>query len=702
MRFKTSLFLFLLIAFAFTNEIYARQFIKSDHVRVELVTPQAQVGRDGILKAAVYFQLDPEWHVYWQNPGDSGAAPKFRATGATLEKIHWPYPQRLPVSDLTNFGYKHEVAILLDLRLDPNLLKSAGGQTKVIFNLEWLVCKVECIPGFVEMFLPVKIGDNEILKDSHDREMALYDKFKLRLPRTADSKITREQWLVENVSRQTENFNFELISKKLKTASEIYIFPQDGSTFTTHMPVMNIEGDRLKVSMPLSVNAVPTDTTENFTVVAKYPEVKNQDRPAHAANGHIEAFDLSLTPKSSMTHLFWGLLLALMGGVILNLMPCVFPILSLKIFSFLKESETTAVRRAGWAYTVGVLMTFAGAGALLTFLRFSGEAVGWGYQLQNPWLVYALATLFFFMALNFLGLFEFGNSIANTAGQLGTHKFLSGSFGTGVLAVIVASPCTAPFMGSALGLTLLLPWYESLLIFISLGLGMALPMLVFAYSPRLIALLPRAGSWMENVKQFMAFPMLATALWLLWVLGQQKSTEAVLVALGSFLILSLGLWLLQKSSSRWAQVFAWLFIVLPTVSGVRYVHKAPAAGVGGANGVSSTAWQPFDAATLENKISTQSVFIDFTAAWCITCQVNKKSVLDTDDIQKIFKENGVLLIRADWTNHDAQITKALAQFGRNSVPVYVFYAAPANGRAAPAQILPQILTKDMIFDLFKK
>jgi len=402
---------------------------------------------------------------------------------------------------------------------------------------------------------------------------------------------------------------------------------------------------------------------------------------------------MELATQVSFASFSFGLLFAFFGGIILNLMPCVFPVLSLKIFGFLKEPKIERIRRSAWAYTAGAVSTFTLIGALLTLLRYWGEAVGWGYQLQNPWLVYLLALLFFLMGLNFFGFFEVGNQFVSIGSRLGKKSFLTGDFGTGVLAVVVASPCTAPFMGSALGLTLLLPAGQSLFIFTTLGLGMAAPMLALAYVPRLINRLPRSGPWMVTLKQFMTFPLFLTSLWLLWILQQQRGPGSVFVALLSFIVLTMTIWMFGRTHRALAKaLLAFVFLLTPVVS----LYGLQKAGGLDRGSQSSLIWHSFDPALVEEKRKSELVFLDFTASWCLSCQVNKKAVLETAEIEDLFRKHQVFLVRADWTNLNPVVTKALEQLGRASIPLYVVYP-----RSDQPIIFPEVLTKSVLIRYFE-
>lgn len=389
-------------------------------------------------------------------------------------------------------------------------------------------------------------------------------------------------------------------------------------------------------------------------------------------------------------NLLYMLLLAFMGGAILNLMPCVFPILSLKVLSFASSTDSDRHLQS-WVYTAGVIVSFVAVAAVLIALQRAGSAIGWGFQLQSPGFVIALAYLFIAMGLSLSGVIEFGGSLMNTGSGLANRGGLSGSFFTGVLAVVVASPCTAPFMGTALGFAVSQPPHIGLLVFAALGAGMAAPLLLFSYSGAARALMPKPGAWMETLKEFLAFPLYATAIWLLWVAGRQTGINTMAVALCGALMLAFGLWLWDPR--RWRKILAGaslaVAVALGSVSGQS--GEKPATGAELAQG--KIPWSDAQVAAL--RASGQPVFVDVTADWCITCKANENAVLFTADVEQAFTDHGVAYLIADWTNHNAEIAQLLKRYQRNGIPLYLMY--PANTDAQPL-ILPQILTKNTVIE----
>lgn len=676
----------LLVAASFTQ---AEERIVADHVNISWLAPE-QFAADPAAQNAtlgIHFETDPEWHVYWRNPGDSGAAPRFAFAAVNLKpgEILWPYPARLPIAHLVNLGYERDVAYLFKAGVEPLDVRNKTDlprRVRLEVELEWLVCKEECIPGFGTLTL-----ERPIMGDNHSWQpeiKAVVDHFQTRIPRPE----TQSPWLISCAywgNNGVLTLNLEAIDKNIPVVDRAVpeVFPLDGNFVGAAAPEVLASANGLELRFATTAG-VPPPKTAGFVIVA---DGSAWELPAVA----IQQGAFSDQEPAAL----WLLLLsALLGGVILNLMPCVFPVLSIKLFSLINTPGEGSAQmrhrlREGLLYTAGVLATFVGLGLIFLALRAGGAAIGWGFQLQSPVIVLTLIALFWLMALSFLGNFEFGHRLMQKAG---TSKS-SSSFMTGVLAVFVAAPCTGPFMGAALGAAATLPAFSAMAIFIGLGLGLAAPFLLLAISPALSSRLPKPGPWMDSLRQFLAFPLFATVLWLLWVLGHLIGGSGWLI--GAFLIFtfSFAIWLGKSTRKMW-RVLAWIIALLSMVWAFAQLERAPAAAV---PMTTEGAWHAYDADRISNaRAAGQAVFIDFTAAWCITCQVNKKVVLDTDTATQLFSDNKVLRVRADWTRYDPDITAALAAFGRNSVPVYVYY--PPDG--SQPKILPQLLTLEMIRALF--
>jgi thiol:disulfide interchange protein DsbD len=407
-----------------------------------------------------------------------------------------------------------------------------------------------------------------------------------------------------------------------------------------------------------------------------------------------------------------ALLLAVLGGLLLNVMPCVFPVLSIKVLDFVRQASgrRVALRRHGYVYAAGVMISFWVLGGILLLLRAGGEGLGWGFQLQSPAFVVLMIFLLFALSLSLLGLFEIGVGMTALGGRGPQGDGLGSSFATGVLAAVVATPCTAPFMGPALGVALTMPPASALLVFTALGAGMALPYVVLCLMPGWVRLLPRSGAWLETFKQLMAFPLLATVVWLVWVLGQQAGVDAILGTLAGLLLLALGLWLRARFGAhgrptavrRGADAAALVLAALGLVLGLS-ARGAPAgadavvraAGAGEAHDAYGIAWRDYSAAALaELRAAGTPVFVDFTAAWCLTCKVNEHVVFSSAEVRDAFASRDVAMLRADWTSRDDEITRALASFGRSGVPLYVLY----DGMGDEPDVLPSVLTRGIVLE----
>lgn len=431
----------------------------------------------------------------------------------------------------------------------------------------------------------------------------------------------------------------------------------------------------------------------NSSVTTATPEQIQQATPQTTAVNSNATSAITVETEQYESGFIWqAILFALLGGMILNLMPCVFPVLSLKVMHLAGPNRDHLVSH-GWVYTLGIVASFIGFALILLLARKGGEAIGWGFQLQSPGLVAALAYLFFVMGLSLSGVLNIGTSFMGTGQNLAAKSGYTGSFFTGVLAAVVASPCTAPFMGTALGFALTQPYYVSLLVFASLGLGMAIPLLLLCYIPALINRLPQPGQWMETLKEFLAFPIYIAAVWLLWVYGRQTSSTGMAALVMGGVFLAFACWLTTLYLKGWKIHFRRLLILL-SIGAAFYIPWSHSK-----KDVESTRWQTWSSETVEVlRAEGRPVFIDFTADWCITCLANEKAVLETREIEAAFDQYNVATLKGDWTNSDPKITAVLQEYGRSGVPLYLYFAANSTGKA---QVLPQILTKDIVLDMLK-
>ena len=673
---KLTLTLALRLALALAGTVitvgaFAQESASGDHVRVRWLAPDMfPAGEPTTI--GFYFEVDPEWHVYWRNAGDSGAAPRFAidATAAEVGDIQWPFPVRLPIEHLTNLGYAGDVAYLF------TLTPEAGAEEVALdVNLEWLVCKVDCIPGFGSMRLERPLGESAQWVSA---DLELRDRFVRRVPQPAALSAWRPEALTESAEGKLQLTLVQVSGNDPAAEGEPpIVFPLEGEFLTAAEPQLTVDAEGAHYQFSRVPGAGVPEAT-GFVVTDGERAWQFNDVPIGAA-----------APSTAPQALWLLLLAAFAGGAILNLMPCVFPVLSIKLFGMVRAGTDAPHRlREGLVYSAGVLTTFAALGALLLALRAGGAAVGWGFQLQSPAVVLALILLFWLMALSFSGVYEFGHRLMNVAGSS-----RGGSFATGVLAVFVAAPCTGPFMGAALGAASVLPAASAMAIFIGLGAGLAAPFLLLCTIPGLLKRLPAPGPWMERLRQLLAFPLYLTVIWLLWVLGRLLGDSGWLI--GSLLLLAVvfALWL-GRHFSRPGRLAGYALGIAALVAAFGALRAPDVMSPDTVQGL----WQPYDPEVIaQARAQNRPVFIDYTAAWCITCQVNKNLVLESPPVLELFTENDVLLVRADWTNHDPRITAALAELGRNSVPVYAWYAP---GREA--ELLPQILQEQMIAALFRR
>ena len=697
--------------------------VQTPEVRAELVAYAPQgIGKGAPLELGLLLQHQPGWHTYWKNPGDSGLPTELRwnlPEGLQTSAVHWPTPQKIKIGRLANFGFEDTVLLPVTVTVEPGFRPAPGASDITVrLSASWLVCRTECIPqdGEFELRLP--------LQGSVATQRALFDA----------ARAARPTPLAGKVQAQLDGDSLLLTAQGLPAQWEgksISVFPEAVDVFVTAASATPSDPVR-KTEASGAASAAPPDagtqTWQGATWSARLPlSPQRSTQPAQIGlllaldgssvqaladvsgtwpdkttsaptdNGMVTAPLSAPAAPADTGGLWWALVAAFLGGLILNLMPCVFPVLAIKVLGFASHSDQSGVSRRviGLAYTAGVVLSMAALGGALLALRAGGEQLGWGFQLQSPAVVSALAVLFTLIALNLLGLLEWGNLVpSGLAGMQLRHPAADAAL-SGVLAVAVASPCTAPFMGASLGLALTLPAWQAMGIFVALGLGLALPFALASTLPQLARLLPRPGVWMLHLRQFMAFPMAATVLWLLWVLGHLGGMDAAASLAVLLWCLALTVWALNlQGRSRW--VFATLALAVslallravgPNVLATPTV-AAPADSNTTAASAAPGAWQAWSAERVRTELQNgRAVFVDFTATWCITCQYNKQTTLSQDAVLQDFAAKQVTLLRADWTQRDPAITQALAELGRSGVPVYVLYAP-----GKPATVMSEILS----------
>lgn len=716
--------------------------VTTERVRAELVAHAPQgVAPGQPLWLGLLITHQPGWHTYWKNPGDSGLPTELAwqlPAGLDPGEIAWPVPEKIRIDTLANYGYEGKVLLPVPLQVAANFQpplsvgslgnEGSGGMLNVRLHANWLVCKLECIPeeGDFTLQLPVR-GSTALHAAAFDAALAAQPQ---NLP--ADSGMARVvdgerlQLRVAGLPAAARGQTLQLFPESpatLQHAAESgsgWTQAWQGDVWTADVPLSAERGASaaqlpLVLALPAGAASGPGDSAARawrtvaavdgaWTAAAPAAVVSPALAAALEANRVAAAADSAMpaaaaTPRAvGAAALFTALLGGLLGGLILNLMPCVFPILAIKVMGFAKHgSDRRAHRQAGLAYTAGVVLSFLALGGLLLGLRAAGEQLGWGFQLQSPAVVAALAALFTMIGLNLAGVFEFGQFAPGRLATLQARHPAADAFLSGMLAVAIASPCTAPFMGASLGFAIDMPVAQALSVFAALGVGMALPYLAASWVPAVAGWLPRPGAWMDTFRRGMAFPMFATVAWLVWVLGQQSGIDGAGALLALLVAGSAVVWALTlRGRTRWvvASVLiatsAWLVSAIgPNVTkpaDFAALAAAPSAGTSPGN-VAGPDWQPWSAERVaELTAAGRPVFVDFTAAWCVTCQYNKRTTLANAAVQADFAARGVALLRADWTRRDPQITTALSQLGRSGVPVYVLHA-PGQAPVVMTEIL---------------
>ncbi|MCC6248152.1 MAG: thioredoxin family protein [Rubrivivax sp.] len=690
--------------------------VSTPQVRAELVAHAPEgVAAGKPLELGLLIEHAPHWHTYWKNPGDSGLPTTLAFTlpaGFNPGEIRWPTPARLPIGPLMNFGYEGRVLLPVAVQVPAGF---AGEALEVKLRADWLVCKEVCIPegGDFALTLPARAATAA--------HAAAYAAAADATPKPAAGAQAEAQVTSDALQVRITGLPAAWHGKALQ------FFPETAGVLNNAAPVQGRwEGgawsaalalDPQRSAGPVTMPAVLTAAGQGaglevaVQVTTAWPALAQAGpaaAPAAAAtpaapnsSNAANASATSPTPATPLPGFALALVLALAGGALLNLMPCVFPVLSLKVIGFTRHAEDRrALLAGGLAYTAGVVVSFVALAALLLALRAGGEQIGWGFQLQSPAVIATLAVLFTLIGLNLAGVFEIGSLLPSEVAAAQAKHPLVDSALTGVLAVAVASPCTAPFMAASLGVAMTLPPAQALAIFAALGLGMALPYLAASAWPQLARALPRPGPWMASFKALMAFPMFATVVWLAWVLGHQTSIDGVAALLGLLVAVAFGAWALGsptlgRGARRGFGAVAMVLLAAALVWAVPSwrqdaVAATPGAAAGATTGrAADDAWQAWSTERVTQALAAgRPVFVDFTAAWCVTCQFNKRTTLAQAEVMAAFERKHVVLMRADWTRRDATIAAELARMQRSGVPVYALHVP---GAAAP-RLLSEILS----------
>jgi thiol:disulfide interchange protein/DsbC/DsbD-like thiol-disulfide interchange protein len=643
--------------------------VTSKRSTATFITESDSVAPGGHVRIGLRLRLAPGWHTYWRNPGEAGVpvelAPSL-SSGATAGPIEWPAPSRISEGDITTYGYSGEVILPVAVTLDPGVSGVSGD-----LSAHWLVCKDICIPEEASFRIEIPSGPG-----TPSAQAPLF--------RAHDRSVPRESPWAVTIAPDGTLF---VRGKELSTAAVV------DAWFIPDTPGEIIDGAAQLLSVRDGGFTLGLRLAKGFTADAGLRGVLSvRDRSGSQTDVAVAA--VSGAAPRPVVPVGQALVFAFLGGIILNLMPCVFPILAMKAVGFAAGLSHGKARAHAVSYTAGTVTTFVGVAVALLVARSAGVAAGWGFQFASPIFVAAMAWLLFAVGLNLSGVFQVGGGFAGAGGSLASREGHWGSFFTGALAVLVATPCTAPFMAVAIASGLAAAPHVTVLIFVAMGLGLAAPYLALSAIPGLARVMPRPGAWMEVFRQVLAFPMYGAAVWLLWVISQEAGASGVLGVGIGFVLLGFAGWCLgvtRDSSPRGRRIglagaAVAVSLTLLTLAGIGETPGTAVAQQG------SEAFTPARLAAL--RAEGRPVFVNVTAAWCVTCLVNERVAISNDAVQRAFASNGVAYLKGDWTRQDPTITQFLREQGRDGVPLYLYYGP----NAAAAEVLPQILTESMVLD----
>lgn len=671
------------------------QFGQASHIKVKLISEAKWASPGETVWLAVEMKAQPDWHIYWRNFGDTGMETTFEfdlPKGVKAGQVQWPYPEKITAADIVSYGYSGDQYFLVPLTVDKTV--KPGTVLHIKAHVGWLECADVCIPGETDVALELPVKNQPVQAD--EKYVQLFSDARFRIPKPLTD------WKV--AVKATDNaYIIQLIPPQWfkGTLKELYFYPYDTDVVKyKEEQTLKKKGSSFLLTVPKAGKA-SVDTLKGVLVAEPGWRGAGSEKSAEIKVAVTKK--LLAAPKHSEISSIWlAILFSFLGGMILNLMPCVLPVLSIKIMRFVKQAQDKKAKpwKHGVLFTIGVLLAFWTLAIALLILKAGGEQLGWGFQLQSPTFLIILSVFMFLLGLSMFGVFEIGTSLTTVGGAAQSEGWF-GSLMDGVIATIVATPCTAPFMGGALGFALTQPAWVSLIVFTFLGLGMAFPFALITSIPALLKYVPKPGRWMESLKQFMGFLLVATVIWLLWVLGQQTGSVVLVLVLLDLLLTSVAAWIYGRwgnlAMEQRTRIIAWVLALL--ILGVsnwyvlenyhKYEETPSVTSISG-----EIDWQPYSDQLLQQLLDEgKPVFVDFTAKWCLSCQANEQITFSSEEVQKKFKELGIVALKADWTKRNPEITQALAKFGRMSVPLYVLY--PGRKDADP-QLLPEVITPGIV------
>jgi thiol:disulfide interchange protein len=660
----------------------AQQYNGKELVKATLIADVNSIQPGQRFRLGVLYRIEPGWHIYWKYSGDSGIPTKIEwqlPEGFKIQDLQWPLPLReKEPGDLEVFAYTSEVLLFANVVAPANL---PLGPITIQAKSDWLVCQSLCVPGHAQLSLTLNSGANTASDSAK-----IFENYASKVPRDLVNPI--------GFSRIGKNLEIEIPWAPNGASLDFFPIPPADAV------IGHVVRDGNKLTLAIDTEAKPISRMDGVLVVVS----SGENRQGYEVNGRSTV--TAVHPGRTMSTVSLGGILqavgyAMLGGLILNVMPCVLPVISLKIFGFVSEAGERP-EKAFWlsmAFSLGIISCFAILAAIVILLRAAGAQVGWGFQFQDYRFIVFIACLVFAFALNLFGVYELSVSAQATQGlaKLASGQGFGGAFFQGVFATILATPCTAPFLGTASAFAFAQPGWATFLVFLFIGLGMALPYLLLAANPKWLRYLPKPGGWMLRLKQCMGFLLVGTLLWLVWILGQMRGVDAI-VGLGTLLLLiAILAWI---KGSFWTPVSSWRSRVLAATA-MLCVLLLSAGAYGFVTKPSRLVWQQFSQAKLDDALASgRPVFVDFTADWCITCKTNERFAIDTSRVRQEFSKRNVVMLKADWTKGDPEITEILKQHGRAGVPMYLVY--PGGGKETPPVLLPELITSQTVLDALNK
>ena len=667
----------------FAEPIQAQIYNGKELVTASLISDVSAIQPGQKFRVGILYKIEPGWHIYWKYSGDSGIPTKIEwqlPAGFKVGDLQWPLPIRdKEPGGLEVFDYTSDVLLFADVQA-PAVLPS--GPIAIQAKTDWLVCQNLCVPGKAQLSLNLTGGAN-----TPSDAAPLFEKFASLVPKDLTAPITIA------FSRAGKSLIADVGGVLSGTALDFYPVPPQDSV------ILHVTSADDKLTIPIDTETKPINRLNGLLVVGSGDTRQGYEVTENTVLAHPRS--LSQPATVDLLTVLQMLGFAIVGGLILNVMPCVLPVISLKIFGFVSEAgnEHKKTFRLSMAFAGGIIGCFAVLAAIVILLRAVGAQVGWGFQFQDYRFIVLISCLVFAFALNLFGVYELAVSwkatqgLATLAGGHGYHA----AFFQGVFATVLATPCTAPFLGTASAFAFAQPGWVTVLVFLFIGIGMALPYIVLAFNPSWLRYLPKPGNWMLRLKQFMGFLLAGTLLWLMWILGQMRGVNGIVELGAMLLVIAVLAWIkgsfwtpVSSGRSRLLSAAAMIFVLLAAAGTYEFVTRP-----------SKMVWKPFTKSSLEEALASgKPVFVDFTADWCITCKANERFAIDTPQVREAFSKRNVVILKADWTNGNPEITQILNQYGRAGVPMYLVY--PGGSKAPQPVLLPELITSQTVLDALNK